>query len=125
MDDHVGDFYVHLFCVLDLSGIKIGDFLLEDSLHFVHTWVLPDLYQSVVDLFNVYLSNYIICLQSTETTCLGLVSIELFSMRWGICYMEDIAKDRGAWDCCPVEILRGDHQTVMDCFGLVAPATCG
>jgi hypothetical protein len=55
--DHVGNADVHLLGLSDLGHIEVYYSFLENALHFVHFWIVSNLYQSVVNLSQVNLMN--------------------------------------------------------------------
>lgn len=108
----------------DVSAVKVTHLSLEFSLHHIYSWIVPHLYQSIVDLPHVDLVQYLLCLQTTLASILRLAGTELFSMRRSIKDMEDVAESGTSNYLHPTEIFASTYQSIMNCFRLITSSTC-
>ena len=120
MDDHIRNPDVHLVGNRNLSRIEVHYFCLQNSLHFVHFFIVAYFDESVVNLAEVDLVCDLVSSFATQAALFVLASEKFPAMRRGIGHMKDVSEHGGGWHFHPIQLLAGIDQPIMHCFGLVS-----
>ena len=124
MDDHIRNSDVHLMCCWYLHAIEVDNAFSKNFLHLVHLVIVSHLYQSIVDLPNIYLMTDLGCSLSVKASLVTFKVEELFTMRRRISHVKDVSKHGSSRQLHPIQFLACINQSIVNCLRLISSTRC-